>query len=178
MTELDRLFTIAERAAVSVYSRWPDAIPWDNWDWDDARQAAAEGVVRALHSKDAITDGYLYVSARRSVMRWLWRERVGRSVQSSKQLHDGIREPMNDADTQALLSDAQREYLRKMLAQRKRNGELEAETDLAILELLCDGVPPTRIAERLNLTPRALRARRARLRERLRRMNGGQYEDV
>ncbi len=78
LDELDRLQFIAERAVVSVYRRWSHVIPWDNWDWDDARQSAAEGAVRALHSSAAvITDGYLFISARRSVTRWLWRERVG-----------------------------------------------------------------------------------------------------
>lgn len=166
----DDILAIANRAAAGVYRRWPDVIPWNDSDWEDARQAAAEGVVRAIARYAATHSGYLCVAAKQAATRWLWRERLGRSVRDRDTTRfNSALARFEPRDTASWFTDEKQILIWSILAKRKRNPQREADIDLQILDYLLAGVSHREIARMIGLTPNALRVRRQRIQERLRR---------
>lgn len=165
----------AKIAASVVRRRFFDVIVWTRDDYDDCVQAGALGAwiayCQAQERNDVTNiDAYCQRAAIRAATRWLFRECIGQSAKPS--YSDDLIE-VRASDTplhrSSLLTPDRALLLRRLLSFRKRDGEDEAELDVAILRDILDGVPFARIAEKHGLTPQALRMRRQRLRQRIQR---------
>jgi DNA-binding NarL/FixJ family response regulator len=161
------ILDIALQAARLVRRRYD--LQWTPEDWQDARQEAAAGVVRALRDAPGMPHGYYVVAARQGATRFAFRQANGdHSVRAGSlarangtDIEDGQPLDPQSRGWSRPLDDEDLPALRRLLSRATRRAgarggpktrdQLAVARDIFILRALSEGRSQAQIGEALGL---------------------------
>lgn len=157
--EADAIIDLADKAARHVRKRFD--LQWTREDFEDARQEAATGIVRALRdASEGVSNGYYFRAGAQGATRYAFR-RTSIRAESVAERTDGTAMGYPSRGWAQPLEDADFPKLRTMLGRvhRKANArggpttrdQLAVARDLIILEGLSRGLSQSEIGARLAL---------------------------